>query len=84
MYLIDKLMSGWSLLKFIRVGLSSLILYSSIESGQLAGILIGSLFTVISLLTEGVCFAEDSCYTFPNKNNSPANETIEYEELDNK
>ena len=83
MKLIHRLKSGWTALKFVRVGLGGLILYSSIESGQLAGILLGGLYTIISLFTEGVCFAGGSCYT-PSikKNNSPTYEKIEYEELD--
>ena len=82
MNLTDKLKSGWTMLKFIRVGLGSLILYSSIESGQVFGIVVGSLFTIVSLLSDGVCSAGGSCYTVPGKNNPSSIETIEYEELD--
>ena len=84
MTLINRLKSGWTALKFVRVGLGSLILYSSIESGQVAGIILGGLFTGISLLTDGVCCAGGSCYTAPQKNNSSPTSTIEYEELGNK
>lgn len=70
MNLIYRMKSGWTLLKFIRVGLGSLILYSSIESGQLAGILLGGLFILLSLFTDGVCCAGGSCPTTIRKNNS--------------
>ena len=82
MYFIDKLKSGWTTLKFIRVVLGSLILYSSIESGQIVGIIVGSLFTIFALVTDGVCNVGRSCYSIPDKNNSSSIETIEYEELD--
>ena len=41
MNLFYKLRTGWTTLKFVRVGLGGLILYSSIESGEVAGILVG-------------------------------------------
>ena len=85
MNLIYRLKSGWTALKFVRVGLGGLILYSSIESGQVSGIVIGALFTVIALLTDGVCCAGGSCYTGPvQKNNSLSHENTEYEELGTK
>ncbi len=84
MNLFYKLRTGWTTLKFVRVGLGGLILYSSIESGEVVGILVGSLFTIFALFTDGVCCAANTCYTSPQKNNSSINETIEYEELDTK
>ena len=84
MNLIHRLRSGWTTLKFVRVGLGSLILYSSIQSGQVAGIVLGSLFTAIALFTDGVCCAGGACYTPNNKNNSSTPSTIEYEELGTK
>ncbi len=84
MNLIYRLKNGWTALKFVRVGLGSLILYSSIESGQISGIIIGGLFTIISLFTDGVCCAADSCNTAVKKNNSSSPSTIEYEELGSK
>jgi len=66
MKLIHRVKTGWTTLKFLRVGLGSLILYSSIESGQVAGMILGGLFTIISLFTDGVCCVGGSCYT-PNK-----------------
>ena len=82
MKLIHRLKSGWTALKFVRVGLGGLILYSSIESGQLPGILLGGLFTIISLFTDGVCFAGGGCYKPSVKKNNPSvQEKIEYEEL---
>ena len=85
MNLIKKLKSGWTLLKFIRVGLGSLILYSSIQSGHVAGIIAGGLFTIISLFTDGICCAATgSCYNPGGKNISSTSEKIEYEELGSK
>lgn len=84
MNLIHRLRSGWTALKFVRVGLGSLILYSSIESGQVAGIVLGTLFTAISLLTDGICCAGGVCYTPDKKNNSSPSSIIEYEELGTK
>lgn len=84
MNLVYRLKSGWTALKFVRVGLGGLILYSSIESGQLSGIILGGLFTVISLFTDGVCCAGGGCYATVKENDSSTIETIEYEELGSK
>lgn len=81
MTLIERLKSGWTALKFIRVGLGSLILYSSIESGQTSGIFLGVFFTIFSLLTDGVCCTGGTCYSTIKKNNSSTTENIDYEEL---
>jgi hypothetical protein len=82
MKLIHRLKKGWTALKFVRVGLGGLILYSSIESGQLSGILLGGLFTIFSLFTNGVCYAGGNCYKPSVKKNNPsAHEKTEYEEL---
>lgn len=84
MVLIDKLKSGWTLLKFIRVGLGSLILYSSAQSGHVPGMIAGGLFTILSLFTDGVCFAGGGCAAPAPKKNSITSENIEYEELGHK
>ena len=84
MNFIDRLKSGWTALKFVRVGLGSLILYSSIESGQVSGMVVGGLFTIFSLFTDGVCCAGGSCYSPVKKNNASTPENIEYEELGTK
>ena len=81
MNFIDRLKSGWTALKFVRVGLGSLILYSSIESGQVPGIVAGGLFILMSLFTDGVCCAGGSCSRAVKKNNSSTPSTIKYEEL---
>lgn len=81
MTLIDRLKSGWTSLKIIRVALGVLILSSSISSGEISGIILGSVFTLFSLFTDGVCCAGGSCYTTVKKNNSKTTENIEYEEL---
>ena len=84
MNLIDRLKSGWTALKFVKVGLGSLILYSSIESGQVSGMVVGGLFTIFSLFTDGVCCAGGGCYSPVKKNNASTPSTIEYEELGTK
>jgi hypothetical protein len=84
MNFIHRLRSGWTALKFFRVGLGSLILYSAIESGQVAGIVLGSLFTAFALFTDGVSCAGGAYYTPDKKNNSSTSSTIEYEELGTK
>jgi hypothetical protein len=84
MNLLNRIKSGWTTLKFVRVGLGGLILYSSIESGQVIGMIVGSLFTGVSLLTDGVCCAGVSCYTSATKNDASSKEMIEYEELGTK
>ncbi len=84
MNLIERLKSGWTVLKFIRVTLSILILSSSVSSGEVSGIILGTIFTLFSLFTDGVCCAGGSCYTPVKKNNSATPENIEYEELGSK
>lgn len=84
MYLLDKLKSGWTTLKFIRVGLGVLILSTSVADGHLPGIILGSAFTGISLIADGVCCFGGACSTM-NYNQKTAEQTeIEYEELDTK
>jgi hypothetical protein len=83
MTITERLKSGWTALKFVRVGLGSLILFSSIESGQVSGIFLGGFFTIFSLLTDGVCCA-GNCYTPVQKADEIIPENIEYEELDSK
>ena len=84
MNLIERLKSGWTALKFIRVTLGILILSSSVSSGEVSGIILGTIFTLFSLFTDGVCCAGGSCYTPVKKNNSATPENIEYEELGSK
>jgi hypothetical protein len=81
MNLINRIKSGWTALKFIRVGLGSLILYSSVQSGHIGGMVVGGLFTLFSLLMDGVCCTGGSCYNPVKKNISSTNENKEYEEL---
>jgi len=81
--IINRLKTGWTTLKLVRVGLGSLILYTSITSGQVTGMLVGSLLLIVALFTNGVCCISRSCAVQPvSKNNNPKIETIEYEELD--
>jgi hypothetical protein len=82
MTLVDRIKSGWTTLKFVRVGLGLLILYSSISEGQVPGIFLGGFFLVFSLLTDGVCCAGNACYTPPARNLDPKTvENTDYEEL---
>ena len=85
MNLFERVKSGWTTLKFIRVGLGSLILYSSISEGQVPGIFLGLFFLVFSLVTDGVCCAGNACYTPPARKISQTDiENTTYEELGTK
>jgi len=82
MQLLSRISSGWTALKFIRVILGVLILYSSVREGHTGGIVLGLLFTLIALFTDGVCCAAGNCYAPANqKNNQSINEEVEYKEL---
>ena len=81
MTLLQRLKSGWTTLKFIRVGLGGLILYSSIQSGDVAGMILGGLFTLVSLITDGICGCAGTCYTTGKSYNKSSEENIDYEEL---
>lgn len=84
MQLLQRLKSGWTTLKYMRVGLGVLILYSSITTGHIPGIILGTLFTGVSLFTDGICCFTSSCSatTYSKKTTDLTN--IEYEELDSK
>lgn len=84
MQLIARLRSGWTSLKFIRVILGVLILFSAISEGHIGGMLLGVLFTGFALFTDGVCCAGGACYTPANKSTITKTEEIDYEELDSK
>ena len=81
MKLLNKLCSSWTLLKFIRVVLGVLILYSSMAEKNITGIILGFVFTTIALFTDGVCCSGGSCYTAVNKTTQTKSDEIEYEEL---
>lgn len=61
--------------------LGVLILYSSITEGNSSGIVFGSLFTALSLFTDGVCCMGSVCNTPVKKNKITSLKNIEYEEL---
>lgn len=79
-----RLTSGWTTLKFLRVVLGGLILYSSINTGHIPGMVIGGLFTLFSLFTNGVCCATGSCYTPRKETKQEFYEQIDYEEVGRK
>lgn len=81
MITVKSLKTGWTTLKFLRVGLGSLILYSSIDSGDVTGIILGGLFLVFSLFTDGVCCGAACSYRPVNKNNASTIENTDYEEM---
>lgn len=82
--ILHRLKNGWNTLKLVRVLLGVLVLYSSIAEHNTAGIMLGSLFTVFSLLTDGVCCTAGACSNPIQSKNNATPENIEYEELDNK
>lgn len=87
MIILKKLKGGWTSLKIIRVSLGVLILYSSVQSGHLTGMILGGLFTAFALFSNGVCCAAaGGCYKPVSKSDAAVskNTDIEYEELGNK
>jgi len=81
--LLSRLKSGWTLLKMIRVGLGGLILYSSVQSGHAAGIVLGGFLTAVSLFMDGACCAAGQCY-LPAEPKSIKDKNTGYEELGHK
>jgi len=83
--MLRQITTGWTLLKFVRVGLGLLILYSGFESGGAGNILVGSLFTILALVSPGVCCAGGTCEINRPKQTSStaktATESIDYEEM---
>ncbi len=79
--IIQGFKSGWTTLKIVRVALGVLVLYTSIAERNTAGIILGALFTIISLFLKGNCCMAGACGTGvqPKKNTIPEN--IDYEEL---
>lgn len=84
MDLLYRLKTGWTALKFLRVGLGGLILYSSFEPVQVTGIIVGTIFTLFALFTDGVCCAGAACYRPVKKEALKETENTEYEELGTK
>lgn len=85
MTILDRIRSGWTLLKWIRVSLGGLILYSSLAEGQTGGIFFGAFFLLFGLLTDGVCCAGNACYPVSRPTNGKTDiENTDYEELGNK
>lgn len=84
--MIKQLTTGWTLLKFVRVGLGLLILYSGIEAGSAGNIFFGSLFTLLGVFAPGTCCAGGTCEISPKPMSSRRIETesVKYEELDSK
>lgn len=85
--MLKYLRSGWTLLKFVRVGLGLLILYGGIEAGSAGNIFLGSVFTLLALVAPGTCCASGACYTEPARKeglNRSDKDLIEYEELASK
>lgn len=81
MELVHRLKSGWTLLKFIRVVLGVLILSSSVAEQHIPGMILGGLFLLIALFTDGVCCMAGNCYAPVKPADINETETIEYEEL---
>lgn len=81
MTLAERLGSGWTALKIIRVILGVLILISSIGEHHIPGIILGALFTIFALFTDGVCCAGGACYRPHEKKTDNNLESIDYEEL---
>lgn len=75
------ILSGWTLLKGVRVGLGLLILYSGIESHSAGWIVAGAVFTLFGLLSPGTCCGT-GCYSRePRHPMEEKEEIVDYEEL---
>lgn len=84
MTLTGRLKSGWNALKVVRVLLGILVLYSSMAENNTTGIILGALFTIFSLFTDGVCCVGGNCQAPVKKDTNSLPENIEYEELGHK
>lgn len=85
MNILSRIRSGWTALKFLQVGLGSLILYTSIENRELPGIVFGALFTLIAISGNGMCCMAGSCATgISNKQEEQDISNTSYEELGDK
>lgn len=84
MNLINRIKTGWTFLKFIRVGLGSLILYSSVQEGQAAGMILGAVFTLFALFSDGSCCMAGNCYISQKNDSLQTDKEPEYEELASK
>ncbi len=63
MALIERLKSGRTILKVVRVGLGGVILYSSVALGHIGGMIAGSVLLIFPLLTDRACCMTGSCGT---------------------
>jgi hypothetical protein len=74
-----NVISGWNVIKIIRVVAGIFILLSGINENNITFVLPGSVFLLFALITPGVCWA---MYNPPTHQNTPVdiNDT-EYEEL---
>jgi len=82
--MLKYILTGWTTLKIIRVGLGLVILYSGVESHSFGGITAGLLFTLFGLLAPGTCCGS-SCYSgYDTVKEDISTEVIDYEELDKK
>ena len=81
MQIINSIRSGWTLLKFIRLALGLLVLVSSVLENHVPGMILGGLFTLIALLTDGVCCAGTACHGTGRQLKTTHPENTDYEEL---
>lgn len=63
MNVLNRVRRGWTTLKFLQVGLGSLILYTGIENRETPGIVAGTIFTLAALMGNGMCCMAGSCDT---------------------
>lgn len=80
---IKSLLSGWNLMRFIRLGLG---IYISIQAFQTQSILSGILavFLFYQVLTNTGCCGTAGCSLPAKKSNSDAIEAVEFEEITTK
>ena len=81
--MIHKLLSGWGIIKFMRVAAGLVILWGAVATAQWVLMVPGVMFLLLSLFANSTCFMSGSCsIPGPLKKNQTTN--IDYEELDTK
>lgn len=81
--MIHKLLSGWGIIKFMRVAAGLVILWGAISTAQWVLMVLGAMFLLLSLFSSSTCFMAGSC-SVPGSLKKDQTTDIHYEELDTK
>lgn len=74
----DRVLSGWNLIRFIRLGLAAMVLYESVKNSDLLFAVLGVIILLQAVLNVGCC-GVGGCEVSPKTNN--ANENISFTEV---